>query len=163
MARSCRREATYSKANAFRAIADEPLLCYRHRLTIGQLRKAVKRAVLQTTAAAMFVTLGTLRASRAMTHIPNGADAETLRFSWLQPLHQMTPESFWMKDHTEPGGIISAQMTIRFSFTHPGERHFYAFDFGVTGTGKAVHMGNDIIRHLRRELGQNVFRELSNE
>ena len=61
-------------------------------LTTGELRKIVKRAVLQTTAAAVFVTLGTLQASQAMTHIPNGADAETLPFSSLQPWDQMTQE-----------------------------------------------------------------------
>ena len=40
---------------------------------------------------------------------------------------------------------------------HPGQSHFYAFDFAVTGTGKAVHMGNDIIATFDANLDKMCF------
>ena len=126
-------------------------------LTTGELRKVVKRAVLQTTAAAVFVTLGTLQASRAMTHIPNGADAGDSAVLVIATLGPDDPGVFlidgpygtgWHHFNTDDDQIFAH---------HPGERHFYAFDFGVTGTGKAVHMGNDIIATFDANLDEICF------
>jgi hypothetical protein len=40
---------------------------------------------------------------------------------------------------------------------HPGERHFYVFDFGVTEHGSAVHLGNDIMPAFDANLDKICF------
>jgi len=126
-------------------------------LTTGELRKIVKRAVLQTTAAAMFGTLGTLQASRAMTHIPNGADADGSAVLVVATLGQDDPGVFSINGPYGTGWHHFSTDDDQIFAHYPGERHFYVFDFGVTERGSALHLGNDIITTFDANLDKMCF------
>ena len=126
-------------------------------LTTGELRKIVKRAVLQTTAAAVFVTLGTLQASRAMTHIPNGADADGSAVLVVATLGQDDPGVFSINGPYGTGWHHFSTDDDQIFAHYPGELHFYVFDFGVTERGNALHLGNDIITTFDANLDKMCF------